>query len=608
MASNLARYGLWIVGGMLVVAAALIAALPYIASAQIVRDRIALEVSAWSGYRVELGAAPEIEVWPFRAVLREVVMSGWFDPERRPVITAETVEIDLSPLAALRGEVLFSTARLVRPTIRLASDAGDADLSTSPVGGRIARSIEEARKVVARDPVNPDVSALPRDPFGTIQVIDGRIVAARSVKDEDIVSSVTGSFDWAALDRPLRLSMTGIWRGESVSLDIAAARPLVLFAGGTGPLSMSLKSAPASFYFDGTASLSGDTFFAGSARFTSPSLRRTIEWSAPETATGSPIGVVSIEGRISGNRQRLKLEETRISIDGNSGTGVIELALAEQIPALSGTLAFKTLDLRSFLSAFGVAETPSSLSAGVDLANRVDLDLRLSAERATSGPIALEDLAATARVKRGHAAFDISDAAAFGGNVQASIRIDGKAEGEVVEIRFVGDEVDGGVVAAFAPVLRILPTAKGNISAMIRAPAGPWKEVLAKGEGSFSAHFGEGVIQKLDMTSFLERLAKGDFFALDDVATDSLAVNDVEIKATVSKGVARLAKAEIRTANSAISLSGIIPSVGGLALSGSIILAGDAKSTNPPGISFFVGGSWSKPFVVPVPAAPTTAD
>ena len=610
MASNLARYGFWIVGGMVVIAAALIAALPYVASAQIVRDRIALEVSGWSGYRVELGAAPEIEVWPFRAVLREVTLSGWFDPERKPVITAETVEIDLSPLAALRGDVLFSTARVVRPTVRLASGARDVGLSASPVGGRIARSIEEARDVVARDPVNPDVGALPRDPFGAIQVVDGRVVASRSGKDEDLLTSITGNFEWTALNRPARLSMTGIWRGESVALDLSAERPLVLLAGGNGPLSINLKSAPASFAFDGTASFSGDTFFAGSAKFASPSLRRMLEWSASEPAPGSPIGVVSIEGRIAGNRQRMKIEDARMSVDGNSGIGVLELAWAQRMPALSGTLAFETLDLPSFLSAFGAEDGPARLSGGIgtDLAHRIDLDLRLSAEHATTGSIALEDIAATARVKRGHAAFDVSDAAAFGGNVQASIRIDRKPDGDVVEIRFLGEDVDGGIIAAFAPLIRILPAAKGNVSATMKAPAGTWSEIVAAAEGTFSANFGEGVIQKLDLRAFLDRLAKGDFFALDEIANGSLAVKGVEIKAALSKGVARISKAEIRGASEIISVSGIIPSVGGLALSASIAQTGQPQSTPPLSVSFFIGGSWSNPFVVPASTASTGAD
>ena len=526
------------------------------------------------------------------------------------MITAETVEIDLSPLAALRGEVLFSTARVVRPTIRLASGAGDVGLSTSPVGGRIARSIEEARNVVARDPVNPDVGALPRDPFGTIQVVDGRVVASRSGKDEDLLTSVAGSFAWAALDRPSRLSMTGIWRGESIALDLSAERPMVLLAGGTAPLSINLKSAPASFAFDGTASFSGDTFFAGSAKFASPSLRRMLEWSASEPAPGSPIGVVSIEGRIGGNRQRMKIEDARMSIDGNSGMGVLELAWAERMPSLSGTLAFETLDLPSFLSAFGAEDGPARLSGGIgtDLAHRIDLDLRLSAEHATTGSFSLDNVAATARVKKGHAAFDVSDAAAFGGNVQASIRIDRKPDGDAAEIRFLGEEVDGGIITAFAPLLRILPAAKGNVSATIKAPAGTWTEIVAAAEGTFSANFGEGVIQKLDLRAFLDRLAKGDFFALDEIAKGSLAVKGVEIKAALSKGVARISRAEIRAATETISVSGIIPSVGGLALSGSIVRTGEPQSAPPHSISFFVGGSWSNPFVVPASNASTAAD
>lgn len=299
-----------------------------------------------------------------------------------------------------------------------------------------------------------------------------------------------------------------------------------------------------------------------------------------------------------------------MSVDGNSGMGVLELAWAERMPALSGTLAFETLDLPSFLSAFGAEDGPAQLSGGIgtDLAHRIDLDLRLSAEHATTGSIALENVAATARVKRGHAAFDVSDASAFGGNVQASIRIDRKPDGDVVEIRFLGEDVDGGIITAFAPLIRILPAAKGNVSATIKAPAGTWSEIVAAAEGTFSANFGEGVVQKLDLRAFLDRLAKGDFFALDEIAKGSLAVKGVEIKAGFSKGVARISKAEIRTANETISVSGIIPSVGGLALSASIAQTSQPQSIPPLSVFFFIGGSWSNPFVVPASTASTGAD
>ena len=64
-----------------------------------------------------------------------------------------------------------------------------------------------------------------------------------------------------------------------------------------------------------------------------------------------------------------------------------------------------------------------------DFASRLNLDLRLSSQQATAGSLTLGDVAATARVNDGFAAFDISDAKAFGGNVQTGLRFDRKPEG-----------------------------------------------------------------------------------------------------------------------------------------------------------------------------------
>jgi len=83
MPSSIVRKSIW---GIIVVAAIVVlvvAALPWIASTRLVRDRIALEMSALSGYRVELASAPDVHIWPtFRAVLNDVSLSDWDDPER----------------------------------------------------------------------------------------------------------------------------------------------------------------------------------------------------------------------------------------------------------------------------------------------------------------------------------------------------------------------------------------------------------------------------------------------------------------------------------------------------------------------------------------------
>ena len=97
-------------------------------------------------------------VWPkFRAILTDVTLSKWTETGGPPVIEAERVEIDLSAMAALRGDVVFSSARLVRPTIRVERAADGSYRPGMPTGGRIARSIDVARKLVEKEPTNPDV-------------------------------------------------------------------------------------------------------------------------------------------------------------------------------------------------------------------------------------------------------------------------------------------------------------------------------------------------------------------------------------------------------------------------------------------------------------------
>jgi uncharacterized protein involved in outer membrane biogenesis len=94
---------LTLAAGVLVVVA-LIAVIPFVASTQIVRDRIAFELSALSGYRVSMGRAPEITVWPtFGAHLEEVQLREWGSGDGPPVMEAERVEIDMRAVAVRSG-------------------------------------------------------------------------------------------------------------------------------------------------------------------------------------------------------------------------------------------------------------------------------------------------------------------------------------------------------------------------------------------------------------------------------------------------------------------------------------------------------------------------
>ncbi|UVK38683.1 AsmA family protein [Mesorhizobium sp. AR10] len=609
MPSPLIRRGVWAIGVAVLVIALVVAALPLIASTRIVRDRIAWEMSAWSGFRVTIDGAPRIEVWPkFRAILTDVTLSQWTETDAPPVIEAERVEVDLSAMAALRGDVAFSTARLVRPTIRVQRIANGLFLPAIPSGGRITRSIDTARGVVNADPAKPDLSKLPADPFGIVEFRDGRVIASVGGKDDEILSSLTGQANWAAMNSNATLSATGIWRGESVAVDAASPNPLVLFAGGAAPISLSFKAAPATFSFDGMASMSENAYFDGQAKFAAPSLRRVLEWSQAGIALGAAIGSVSVSSKVTATTGRIKFENTAVALDNNPGMGALDLSFGEALPVISGTLAFDTLDLRSFLSAFTPLAPAGETGPGeIDssFADRINLDLRVSAAHATAGAIQLADVAAAAQVKNGLAVFDISDASAFGGNIQSSLRFDRKPEGTQVEIRLLASDIDGAAFGTAAGMTRLVPASTGTVSVILKGPGKSWNSIFENADGSVSATFGPGALSGLNLPAFLKHAEQGGFFALDDVANGTLPIDGAELKASISKGVARLDKAEANSAKYKIWLSGIASYAGrGLALSGGVIQPEQAATqTNEQGpnqSSFFVGGTWSTPFISPV--------
>ena len=608
MASVWVKRGMAAAAVLAVLVVLAIAGIPYVASTQLVRDRIAQEMSAWTGYRVSIGAAPVIEVWPsFRAILTDVSLSEWGKPDAPPVIEADRVEIELSAIAALSGDVVFHTARMVRPALRVERTANGLPAPALPDIGRIARSIDAARRVVSENPADPDATRLPSDAFGTVEISDGKVVMATGDGDVDLVTAISGRAAWPALNRDASVSITGIWRGESVTLEAASPRPLLLIAGGSAQVSLSLESAPAIASFEGVMQAGTNGFFDGQAKFATPALRRTLEWAGASVAPGASLGAVSLASRATGNAQRAKFENAEIAFGENSGMGALDLLLTEAVPALSGTLAFETLDLNSFLAALTpitpLTDRNTPAEAPTAVMPEVNLDLRLSAARATIASIALSEVAATAQVRGGLTAFDISDASAFGGTIQTGLRVDRKPEGVQMELRLLASDIDGAAFGAAAGMKPLMPTGRGTISVILKGPGTDWNSMLERADGSVTAQFGRGQLSGLDLDAFLKRAGEGGFFSLAEVSNKSLPIEGAELKANVVHGVARIEKAGVRTANRQISLTGIVPIAGrGLALSGTIVRTDQAAQPDTPQTEgeFFVGGSWSAPFIAPV--------
>ncbi|UUP18435.1 AsmA family protein [Nitratireductor thuwali] len=598
---TLARKGVWAASAAVVLALLVVFGLPVIASTQIVRDSVASQMSAWSGYRVRLDETPQIQVWPaFRAVLHDVSLADWNPGDPAPVVEAERIEIDLSALAALRGDVVFTKMRLIRPLIRLRPGEDGYTLPAPKGWGKLARSVEAARALVSSAPASPDLQGLPNDVFGTIEIVEGRLIAQGSGEHTDLMTSITGQLDWPALNRQASLSASGIWHGESVKIAASSAQPLILLGGGSAPVDVSIQSAPANATYKGTASFAGDSFIDGQISLAAPSLNRLMEWTHALTFAGNRVGPVTLSAQVTGDQRRLKFENAAIGFNGSGGKGLLDVSLGNGRPAVAGTLAFDALDLRALLNAFNPFSR-TVMADGREQHLRIggfDVDLRLSSTTAALGSVKLSGVAAAVKVKDGLETFDVSDASAFGGNLQFGMRADRTGAQDMIELRMTGEQIQTGEFGAAFGLERLVPQAQGSFSLMVRGTGSDLETVLQGADGSFTATLGKGTVPGLDMTRFLALSQEGDFFPLAALSEGTLAIDNAELRATITKGVAQIDRADARSGPYAISLDGLVPIAGrGLALYGTLGHAQNEAAAPPAPLMFFVGGSWSAPFI-----------
>lgn len=580
------------------IAAIAVASIPLLVSTSFIRDRLASDIGNLIGYRVELRQSPEVQVFPrLTATLRGVVVSDWTNPEGPPAAEAEAVAIDLSPIAAIRGRMEFDAIRVVRPVVRVDSDIR-ALSEFQPSYGRIARALRIAREALEANPGEPDFGQIPNDRIGRISVVDGSVLIGKGEDDRSRITGIAGNFDWPALNQPLRIDTKAIWNGGEVSVQGTIANPIVLIAEGTSSASVRLSSAAVSAAFDGRANFSANPYAEGAIQLDTPSFAQFMRWSTLDIGAGSALGTVKIGANLSGKPTRFKLSDLALTLDGTTGTGVLDVGLDGAMPEVAGTLDFPELDLASLLSAFVPLPDQPVLSArrlDTGFIDELALDLRLSADRARAGTLVLSDVAASAQIKGGIAAFDLNDARVFEGTAQAALRIDARKDVPEGELRLAIEDATLGSMQNGATDRRFRVSGKGNLSVLLRGVFEDWGSFRETASGTFLFRSGPGKFDGINLDSLADPASSGSVLALSALPEGSFNFNAAEIRGVVENSNLRIDTGQFDGDPLSLSLNGVVSWPGqSLALVGKVARK---TASEPASWSYFVGGSLENPFV-----------
>jgi AsmA protein len=601
MAGKRLRRGLLLLTTLCLLVAIMVAAIPLLISTDFIRERLAAELGSWIGYRVELRASPDISVFPrLNATLNKVVVKDWTDADRKPLMEAEAVSVDLGAWAAMRGKFEFSAIRVIRPQFRDVDFAADFG-ALVPRFGKLARAMNIARAAIADNPANPDMTRLDDDAVGRLVIVDGLVFSGQTDDPRHQLSSVNLTLVLPTLNGSGQLTANAIWNGENVQLTAQAQRPLLMFAGGTSVIKAEMKGNTGSLAYDGTVNLSGNPYADGAVTFATPSTNRLMQWSGINIGPGAALNAVSVSGRFSGVPSRFKLSDAVVGIDGNASKGVVEFAMVDAVPNVTATLAFGTIDLGSILTAF-VPAPKLSIAAQEEIdtlfLHELGLDIRLSAQTARAGALNLSNVAATAQIRGGVAAFDLNDAGLDGGTVQASLRLDGTDESPTGELRLSLRAIPTGGLFGKAPPEPFAINAPGSLSLMLRGPFPSWRGFVDAAGGTFMAKLGAGQVSGFTLANLYASKATETIYPLGSATGGSFNFDRAELKGTVADATLHIEHGSLHTPNFDLSLEGVIA-----VLDRSLAMIGKVKPTvgeAPLQRPYFIGGSWDNPFVSPV--------
>ncbi|MBO6917781.1 MAG: AsmA family protein [Rhizobiaceae bacterium] len=613
----LKRLGI-IIAGLFVLSAIVWLALPYMVSTDLVRERFKTEISNIVGHPVTFESNPIINLWPRASIeLNNITIGDISDSKGDALMQADIFSADVSLLSAILGEPNFSNYKLVRPSINFELYPNGSS-NWLPSKNLLSGTLETQQSDLDVDIASATGENLRQFlNIGNLAIEGGSLsVITNPGSEPERITSINGQITWTGDDTPMNFNLSAILRGQEVNLDGRNEKPLSFLAGENVAVNVNMKSDMFNLNYVGDIELGGQVFIMGNVVADSPSVRRVLEWSGSEIIPGAALGQVEFEADVSGSLNAAKFNDLIIRIGANRGLGILDFTLPENAPPMiNGTLAFNNLDIGTFLRAFTpIPESSDDIADTIDtrFLKQVGLDLRLSAQSANFGPIDMSNLAAGVQVNQEIATFNIGDANAYDGQIFAKVSISEKGIDGGGEISFSSRGVNLGDVLETLAINGPLPHGVGNIDLKLRSETPLWATTVSDIKGSISVDMSEGEIPGLDLDLVKQLAEKRQFFTLEDVEGGSVSFETSVLRADIDGGIARIEKAEVKTSDQMLSLSGIVPfAKGSLALLATLgnkpiddakVADNDAVEASiaaPPPLSLFIGGSWPKPIMSP---------
>lgn len=504
---------------LIVVAVALVAALPFFLSTDVVRNKVAQQLSVWTGREVRLSGPAELTVFPNIAVeISDITIANGEGFGDQPMVAMDGLVARVKLMPLLTGSVEVDRFELIRPRIDLIVDAN------GKVNWQLAEDEEAAPAAQTESqPTAVPTSRIPNVKLGLLLINDG-IVRYHDVRSDQVIeiTSLDARLNWPDNSSPLKSLGSFVWNGEVIDFDLQLSDPLAFANNGSSEATLAIASSPARMTVTGLASMTTNLAMNGSLNLDVPSLRALSRWLGTELPAGQGLGELTVQSGLTAAGDKIALSEARVTLDGNAADGAATLVSEGERLYLQATLALTTLDLNPYLkNSPGSENTASSENApntssgwdnepiGFDGLDVVDADIRVSAAEILADPYDLGAGAIAIGLKDSRLVVELAEVEAYGGHVNGNVVVNTRGARPSMSAKLNTSEITMG------PLLNDIAEngrfeGFTNMALDLLSSGSSQREIVSNLSGTGQIQITNGKIVGVDVARVLSGLRSGD--------------------------------------------------------------------------------------------------
>lgn len=340
-----------------------IAALPFILSADIIREQVTAAVKSQTGRDLIINGDASLTVFPNIALkVGKASLSNTSEMGGGTFAQMDEFRVGLELMPLLSGKMRVSGLSLTNPVILLKRSKSGAVNWSMEKGEAQKAATDSNQSAPAQDGKEAVALPLTDISLGDIEINNGTIsFVDEGASTQTKFEKINVKLQLPDLASVLEATGSVMWNSSVIEGNFSLKSPNSVMAGDSSQFSIDIQSEHVKTKFSGQMVVSKEGISAeGDLNVSTPSLRKLAAWTGSPLQKGAGLQGFSVVGKLQATPTRISLNEAIVNLDGMKSEGNLVVNLAGKRLDLQGTLAVDAINLNIYAGGAGKAAQKTS--------------------------------------------------------------------------------------------------------------------------------------------------------------------------------------------------------------------------------------------------------